>query len=207
MDLATAMFLFYFTFWLGRPDDVEITMGLFLIAVVLALPVWLRISEWTDKRNIYLFGAAWWVGAQVFLMLATPAWPRSAIFLGAVIAGVGYAVADVMPWSMLADVVDEDELSSGERREGVYTGCFTFLRKLGGAAGVSAALFVLGLSGYREGAEQTDLTLWAVRFLTAGAPGVFVLLAAWVTLRYPLSRARHAEILEELRVRRQQGAP
>jgi sugar (glycoside-pentoside-hexuronide) transporter len=206
MDLATAMFLFYFTFWLGRPEDFEITMGLFLLAVVLALPVWLRISERTDKRNIYLFGAAWWVGAQVFIFSATPAWPRSAIFLGAVIAGVGYAVADVMPWSMLADVVDEDELASGERREGVYTGFFTFLRKLAGAAGVSAALFVLGLSGYREGAEQSELTLWTIRSLTAGVPGIFVLLAAWVTLRYPLSRARHAEILQELRIRRRQGS-
>jgi Na+/melibiose symporter-like transporter len=206
MDLATAMFIFYFTFWLGRPEDFEITMGLFLVSVVLALPVWLRVSERTDKRNIYLFGAAWWVGAQVFIFSATPAWPRSVIFLGAVIAGVGYAVADAMPWSMLGDVVDEDELTSGERREGIYTGFFTFLRKLGGAAGVATALFVLDLSGYREGAEQTELTLWTIRSLTAGAPAVFVLLAAWVTLRYPLSRARHAEILAELRVRRRQDA-
>ena len=63
------------------------------------------------------------------------------------------------------------------------------------------------LSGYREGAEQSELTLWTIRSLTAGVPGVFVLLAAWVTLRYPLSRARHAEILEELRIRRRQGSP
>jgi sugar (glycoside-pentoside-hexuronide) transporter len=207
MDLATAMFIFYFTFWLGRPEDFEITMGLFLVSVMLALPVWLRVSERTDKRNIYLFGAAWWVGAQVFIFSATPDWPRGVIFLGAVIAGVGYAVADAMPWSMLGDVVDEDELTSGERREGIYTGFFTFLRKLGGAAGVATALFVLDLSGYREGAEQTNLTLWTIRSLTAGAPAVFLLLAAWVTLRYPLSRARHAEILAELRVRRRQEAP
>ncbi len=103
---------------------------------------------------------------------------------------------------MLGDVVDEDELTSGERREGIYTGFFTFLQKLGGAVGVATALLVLDLSGYREGVEQTELTLWTIRSLTAGAPAVFVLLAAWVTLRYPLSRARHAEILAELRVRR-----
>jgi sugar (glycoside-pentoside-hexuronide) transporter len=202
IDLATAMFMFYFTYWLGRPDDFGITMGLFLVAVVVALPVWLRISEHTDKRTIFIFGAAWWVGAQIFLILATPDWPRIAIFVGAVIAGVGYAVADVMPWSMLGDVVDEDELSTGERREGIYAGFFTFLRKLGGATGVAVALFVLDLSGYQKGAEQSELTLWMIRILTAGVPGVFVLLAGWVAIRYPLGRVRHAEILEELRRRR-----
>jgi sugar (glycoside-pentoside-hexuronide) transporter len=206
IDLATAMFMFYFTYWLGRPDDFGITMGLFLVAVVIALPIWLRISQHTDKRTIFIFGAAWWVGAQIFLILATPDWPRIAIFVGAAIAGVGYAVADVMPWSMLGDVVDEDELVSGERREGIYAGFFTFLRKLGGATGVAAALFVLDLSGYQQGAEQSERTLWMIRILTAGVPGVFVMLAGWVALRYPLGRARHAQILEELRMRRRQSA-
>jgi oligogalacturonide transporter len=45
IDLATAMFMFYFTYWLGRPDDFGITMGLFLVAVVIALPIWLRIRS------------------------------------------------------------------------------------------------------------------------------------------------------------------
>jgi GPH family glycoside/pentoside/hexuronide:cation symporter len=119
---------------------------------------------------------------------------------------VGYAVADVMPWSMLGDVVDEDELVSGERREGIYAGFFTFLRKLGGATGVAVALFVLDLSGYQQGAVQSERTLWMIRILTAGVPAVFVMLAGWVALRYPLGRARHAQILEELRMRRRQSA-
>jgi Na+/melibiose symporter-like transporter len=125
------------------------------------------------------------------------------MFGGAVLFAAGYAVVDMMPWSMLADVVDEDELRTGERREGIYFGFFTFLRKLGGAVGVALAFLVLDVVGFEQGGgPQSPGVLLTIRSLTAGAPAVFVLLAAWVALGYPIGRARHAEILRELEARR-----
>jgi sugar (glycoside-pentoside-hexuronide) transporter len=208
IDLASAMFLYYFTYWIGRPGDFAITMGIFLVAVVASLPFWLFVSQRVDKRALFIAGAAWWVGAQFFMWAAQPEWPRAWIFLGATLAGIGFAAADVMPWSMLGDVVDEDELSSGERREGLYAGFFTFLRKLGGAGAVALGGFTLELSGYEPGRPQSETTLWTIRVLTAGAPGVFVLLSAWVARSYPIGRARHAQILDEIQRRRDaQAAP
>ena len=61
-------------------------------------------------------------------------------------------------------------------------GFFTFLRKLGGAGAVALALFALDLAGFAKDQPQTETTLFAIRVLTAGVPGVFVLLAAWVAL-------------------------
>jgi sugar (glycoside-pentoside-hexuronide) transporter len=207
IDLASTMFLYYFTYWLGRPEDFGPTLGLFLLAVVAALPLWLRVSQHVDKRTIFMLGAASWIGSQLFLLAATPEWPRLWIFLGAAIGGVGYAAADMIPWSMLGEVVDEDELRSGERREGLYFGLFTFLRKLGGAAAVALALLVLDLSGYASDKPQSEATLTTIRVLTAVVPGVFVALGAWVARGYPLTRARHAEILVELERRRAAAAP
>ena len=198
IDLASTMFFYYFRYWLGRPDDFGPTLGLFLASVAASLPMWLAISERTEKRTLYVLGAASWVGSQIFLFAATPDWPRAWIFLGAAIGGVGYAAADMIPWSMLGEVVDEDELRSGERREGLYSGMFTFLRKLGGAAAAFTALSVLELSGYVANQAQSPNTLTTIRVLTAVVPGVFVVLGAWVALGYPLTRARHDEILREL---------
>jgi GPH family glycoside/pentoside/hexuronide:cation symporter len=112
----------------------------------------------------------------------------------------------MIPWSMLGEVVDEDELRSGERREGLYFGLFTFLRKLGGALAVALALAVLDLSGYANDQPQGEATLTTIRVLTAVVPGVFVALGAWVALGYPLTRARHDEILRELARRRGQAS-
>jgi sugar (glycoside-pentoside-hexuronide) transporter len=205
IDLTSTMFLYYFTYWLGRPDDFEPTLGLFLLAIVASLPVWLAVSRHVEKRTIYVLGAASWVGSQLFLLAATPEWPRAWIFLGAAIGGVGYAAADMIPWSMLGEVVDEDELRSGERREGLYFGLFTFLRKLGGASAVAIALFLLDLSGYAANQPQSQTTITTIRVLTALVPGVFVALGAWVALGYPLTRVRHDEILAALEARRGAG--
>jgi sugar (glycoside-pentoside-hexuronide) transporter len=202
IDLTSTMFLYYFSYWLGRPEDFGPTLGLFLLAVVGSLPLWLRISQYVDKRTIFILGAASWIGSQLFLLAATPEWPRLWIFVGAAIGGVGYAAADMIPWSMLGEVVDEDELRTGHRREGLYFGLFTFLRKLGGAIAVALGLFVLELSGYAANQVQSQTTLTTIRVLTAVVPGVFVALGALVALGYPLTRARHDEILAALAERR-----
>jgi sugar (glycoside-pentoside-hexuronide) transporter len=207
IDLASTMFIYYFTDWLGRPEDFGPTLALFLLAVVGSLPLWLRISQHVDKRTIFLMGAASWVGSQLFLLAATPDWPREWIFVGAAIGGVGYAAADMIPWSMLGEVVDEDELRTGERREGLYFGLFTFLRKLGGASAVALALVVLDLAGFVANQPQSQTTLTTIRVLTAVVPGVFVVLGAFVARGYPLTRARHAEILAALAARRAAGVP
>jgi sugar (glycoside-pentoside-hexuronide) transporter len=207
IDLASTMFIYYFTYWLGRPEDFGPTLGLFLLAVVGSLPLWLKISHHVDKRMIFLLGAVSWVGSQLFLLAATPEWPRLWIFVGAAIGGVGYAAADMIPWSMLGEVVDEDELRSGERREGLYFGLFTFLRKLGGAAAVAIGLFALELSGFVANEPQEQSTITTIRVLTAVVPGLFVVLGAWVARGYPLTRARHAEILEALEARRAAAPP
>ena len=203
IDLTSTMFLYYFTWWLGRPEDFKWTLGLFLGMVALSLPLWNAIARRVDKHTIFLLGAGSWIGSQALLFYADADLARGWIFLGAAIGGIGYAAADMIPWSMLGEVVDEDELNTGQRREGVYFGLFMFLRKLGGASAVALALWVLDLSGYQGmAASQTEDTLTTIRFLTAAVPAGFVVLAALVARGFPITRARHAEIRAGLEARR-----
>ena len=206
IDLTSSMFILFFTYRMQRPEDFTPTLMIFMIMVAVALPIWAAVSRRTEKRTIFLFGAAWWIGSQAFLFAAQPDWPSWVVFLGAAIGGVGYAAADMIPWSMLGEVVDEDELESGERREGIYFGLFTFMRKLGGALGVAVAFAVLDWAGYRGGQPVEEAPVLWIRAFTAIFPGIFVFLAAIVALSYPLGRARHTEILRELEQRRVHSA-
>ena len=207
VDLVGMMFIFYFQYWLRRPGDFEVSLGIMLLVSVAALPFWLRISRRADKHAIFIAGCVWWMAVQLVLFAIGPEWPRWAIFLIAGLAALGYAVADLMPWSMLGDVVDEDELLSGERREGVYSGFFTFLRKLGGALGVWLAGLLLDLSGFTAGGEQREPALLAIRSVTAFGPFVFLGLAALFARGFPLTRLTHEAIRAELasRAQRQPG--
>ncbi|MBW2498674.1 MAG: MFS transporter [Deltaproteobacteria bacterium] len=198
IDLPLALFLHYFTYVIGRPGDFTIMMASFLASVVVSMPFWLRLARGRDKATIYRFGCVGWIFGLGCLFLNQPDWPRSLTFVFTCLAGIGYSAADMIPWSMVADVADEDEIQSGERREGLYVGVFTFVRKFAGAVGVALALNVLGWVGFRQGEENDAGVLWTLRALTALVPILFVVASARVARGYPITRARHAEILSRL---------
>jgi Na+/melibiose symporter-like transporter len=136
------------------------------------------------------------------LFVNQPEWPLMVTLVATGFAGIGYSAADMIPWSMVADIADEDEIFSGERREGLYVGVFTFLRKLSGALGVALAFLALDFVGFEPGVENSEAVLWVIRGATALLPVLFVIASAWAARRYPLGVLRHQEILEELERRK-----
>lgn len=198
MDLAGALIILYTTYWLGRIEDFNLVMLCFLLSSMLALPMWLHLARGRDKSHVFIAGSVWWMVWSVGLAFVQPDWPRWAVFVGVSVVGIGYAVVELMPWSMVGEVVDEDELDGGIRREGIYNGVFTFLRKLGGALGVAGVMAVLDLAGYEKGAQQSEQARQAIRWTTALAPALFLAVGAWLAWGYPLTRARHDLIRLEL---------
>ncbi len=206
MDLAGALLILFMAYWIGRREDFPIAMSLFLGSVVLSLPFWLAVARGRDKARIFVAGSLWWMLLCAGLAAFHPDSPRFAIFLYVPLVGIGFAVVDVMPWSMLGEVIDEDDLATGERREGLYNGMFAFLRKLGGALGVFLVMGALDLLGYEKGQEQTETARQAIRWMTALAPLPFLAVGVWLARGYPLSRERHREIRDELARRAQRDA-
>ena len=201
MDIIGAMLLIYFTFVLGRSEDFEIAMACFIGAVLVALPLWLLVAHRFEKSTLFVIGSAWWLTSFLALFFAEPGWPRWLALVIAPLGGIGFAMVDLMPWSMLGEVVDEDDLASGERREGVYNGFFMFLRKLGGSVAVWLVTLLLGAFGFAKGEAPDAATLEAIRWITALGPALFLAASIWIARGYPLSRGVHSAILERLAAR------
>ena len=204
MDLVGAMLILYFTFWLGRTGDFELAMLLFLLAAIVGLPFWLKFSVAVDKKTAFVLGSLIWAGIQAAMFLIEPDWPRWVGLAAIVVAGFGFAAVDMMPWSMVGDVIDEDDLATGERREGLYNGLLMFLRKLAGAVAVFLAMATLDLAGFQEGSNAREEVLLVIRSLATLAPSLLLLVGLFFALRYPLSRDRHREIVEQLAARDRQ---
>jgi len=198
MDLASALLILYVSFWLGRSEEFESLMAVFLVAVIAALPLWLRVARGRDKAEVFVIASLCWVVFGLGLAIVQPDWPSWTVFCYVPLVGLGFAAVDLMPWAMLGEVIDEDELESGERREGLYNGMFTFLRKLGGAIAVFLVLGTLDLLGYRKGAEQTETARQAIRWMTGVGPAAFLAAGVAFARGYPLTRARHLEIVRRL---------
>jgi len=202
MDLLGLAIPLFVVVWLGRPGDVTWTLLSMLVVVVISLPFWLHFARHREKHHVLAVGSLWLVACLVLIFVADPGWPRWTLFAIGGLLGIGYAVVDLFPWAMLGEVIDEDELVSHERREGVYNGLFTFVRKVGGATSYMLGGFALSLAGYDStAAVQPDSAIWTIRVVSTLLPAACVLAALAGIIGYPLTRARHGEILQQIRTR------
>jgi oligogalacturonide transporter len=203
MDIAGALFILYAQFWLGRIEDFEPVMVLFFTGILLSFPLAVRLSRTREKARLYAAGAIGWSLVGSLLWWVQPDWPRWLFFLLVPLITPGFAIVDLMPWSMIGEVADEGELETRERRDGVYSGVLSFVRKAGGAVGMFAVFGFLDAMGFVEAsAEQTEPARRAVRAVMAFGPALPLAAGAWLALRYPLDRARHARIRAALDARR-----
>ncbi len=174
---------------------------------LLLLPVWSRLSERFGKRRVYMAGSVIWIGAQIGLVSLQPG-SNTLMFILAVLAGVGVSTAYLIPWSMIPDIIELDELNTGQRREGVFYGFMVLLQKIGLAVGLGLSGWLLDLAGYIEKTEaiadptQPDSALFALRLIVGPVPMVFLILGIITAWRYPITREKHQEILDRLAERR-----
>ncbi len=107
----------------------------------------------------------------------------------------------VVSFSMIADLVESNELRTGRRSEGVYYAAVTFTRKTTQGLGVLAAGLILSFVNFPEGAEPGSVaadTLWNLGALYAPAILAVYLAALLCIARYRIDRNAHEENLRRL---------
>lgn len=208
IQFIQANMYFYVRYWMNDDDNfIYLAMAL-QIAIFLFLIVWAKVSAHIGKRHAYFCGVGLWMSVMVFIFFIQPGQMELLVAL-AVLAGAGASVAYLIPWSMLPDVVDVDELNTGLRREGVYYGFFVFLQKLGISLGLAFSNLILQLVNYIPATPgeplpvQNDTVLLAFRLFISFVPIVILLLSLPIAYKYPITRQRHAEIRAELAARKQ----
>jgi GPH family glycoside/pentoside/hexuronide:cation symporter len=168
------------------------------------LSVWSKVSERYGKKAVYFMGMSLWIIAQAGLFFLQPGQVVQ-MYLLAVMAGVGVSTAYLIPWSMIPDVIDLDELQTGERREGVFYSFMVLLQKIGLALGlwlVGQALERAGFLATIQGQAapvQPESALFAIRVAIGPLPTIALIAGMILTYFYPISREVHAEILLRIR--------
>ncbi|MGH1363482.1 MAG: MFS transporter [Calditrichia bacterium] len=109
----------------------------------------------------------------------------------------------LMP-SMVADVVDLDEVSTFERREGMYGSIFWWVVKLGMAAALAGGGFLLNATGFDValGGAQTEQTIFLMRLCDVVIPIIASLIAIWAVASYSITEEKAHEVRMELESRR-----
>lgn len=137
------------------------------------------------------------------LLLYTPQMPYLSIIPTLMVAPAITAMWVIVP-SMTGDVVDDDELATGERREGAYASIFSWLLKLTLSLATALSGPLVELAGFSPEIRDNlpESVLLNMRLMLAVAPAVLIGLALVVLLRFPLTTERIREIREQLEARR-----
>lgn len=177
-----------------------------------------RLNDLFDKKPSLVIGTGWWALCQIIpvILRLLGFFPENGsdellwtLVFVKFIQGIGVVQALITFGSMVADIVDEHELATGKRQEGVFFASVSFSSKFTTGIGSVVGGVALDLINWPRGvAIQTasdippDTLMWLGLIYGPILSG-FAVVSVWCYSKHRLDRRRHAEIVRDLYLRRQ----
>ena len=163
----TAM-LYYITMLLNVPESQSFLVMLSAIAVAICLfPMIIKFSRKYNKKILLVLASIVFTVVFGFIYfgdkIAALA-PGKELFVGlamGVVVSFPFAAINILPQSVLSDIIQCDSLENKVNREGIFSAVKTFIEKIASAVammGVSSILAVGALSGESVGLQGVKLT-------------------------------------------------
>jgi glycoside/pentoside/hexuronide:cation symporter, GPH family len=210
VQLTAGIIPYYVKSWMRLPEFHVSTVLLAVQGTAMGmLFFWSRVSARYGKKAVYFMGMSLWLIAQVGLASIQPG-QTVLLYVLAVMAGFGVSTAYLIPWSMLPDVIELDELNTGQRREGVFYSFIVFLQKICLGLAVNQVLQSLGSNGYIPPTKdipmpvQPQAVLDVIRQVVGVLPAFALIIGMVLAYFYPITKAKHAEIMLQLEERKRQ---
>ena len=178
------------------------TLGIFVTLLVIVIVTWMG-TKIGKKNAFHVATGISMLGYALKWVCYTPEHPMLAL-LPAPFLAFGLGGLFTLMGSMIADVVDLDELGTGERREGMFGSIFWWVVKVGQSGAILAGGFLLHSTGLDPalGANQPEGTIFWLRFYDVFVPFIASAIAIYAIHRYPITEKRAREVREELERRR-----
>ncbi len=183
------------------------TLGAVSTFLVIALVTWMG-TRLGKRRAFFVATGISTLGYALKWVCYDPQLPWLLLLPAPLLAfGLG-GLFTLMP-SMIADVVDMDELHTHERREGMYGSIFWWVVKLGMAAALATGGFLLNATGFDVALEgnQAPRTILLMRVFDAFVPMLASGIAIWAIASFSITEEKAHEVRLELELRRGPGEP
>jgi len=219
IDLVLALFIFYIDIVVLQYKNYELVVGTLLVCSMLLMAVQGAVAKRKGKAfPLYIGIPVWMVSTLAFIWLDGSV-SVIVLCLLAVLIAVGSSAGNLSTWSMLTDVYDIDEIRTGMRREGVYSGMTTFLRKF--ASGIAILLMGFGLQalGFNQNeysvlkARTADFNpaeyaqsnvVFGIKWMFIAIPLIFLGICLFFAIKNKVNQRRFNAVLkgiEEFKVR------
>lgn len=173
---------------------------------LLLAPIAARAAARFGKKEVLvvaLFAAAAVYLVLFFLHIQDP-W---VFILLNLLAGFGIGFYNLLVWAVIGDIIDAEEVRSGQRDDGSVYAINTWARKVGQAVAGGIGGYALAMIGFQAASsEQARATIDGIYAFSTLAPAVLYAVAAGILMSFPLSRARVIANVSEIE-RRRAGQP
>lgn len=174
----------------GYTGLIHLTLVQNIVAAI-TVPVWVRIARRTGKRNAYIAATACLAVAYGSWFFTGPGLSLPDIWWRGALNGLAASGTTLLSIAMLPDIMEYDRLRTGLRREGIFSGIYTIVEKLGFALGAAVTGAVLSFSGYipTTGGKLVAQPATAITGLYAGAsliPAALILVSMTLMAFYRL---------------------
>jgi GPH family glycoside/pentoside/hexuronide:cation symporter len=198
----SVMVPFFCKYVIGATDIQTSILFVAMMGTAMALyPAWRWVALRLGSRATLTLSMSLFV---VFLLpvLVVRTFPQAVAMM--LLVGSAHSGITLVREILLGDVIDEDELGTGQRREGAYFGVCAFIERLVLVIISGATILVLGLSGYNaSAAKQAGTVSLGIRLGMTMLP-LLALAIFLVALRfYPLGKLQVKEL--KLKLERMHG--
>jgi glycoside/pentoside/hexuronide:cation symporter, GPH family len=196
MAMATGS-IFYLADYVMQTSTIVLMLYLFIplgLGIPLANPMVQKFGL-LRAQQIYLF-----LGGAGLVSLAFM--PVELIPVSLVITGLGLSGQQTVTYNILAYVIDDDEIRTGNRREGAFYGANALLTKPAESLALFLTAFILEQSGFITRAmnqgqvflNQSESALFGIRTIVGLIPGMAMLVSALILVFFPLQGERLARL-------------
>ncbi len=202
MDMISALAVYYATdVWhgyklFGMEMSSMFIIAPLMVAAVIMFPLARVIMDKKSKAFAFRMGLPFYIIGGIMLAVMDPSWtPPILVPIVALIMGLGFGGAQMMPWIIFPDTLDVAEMATGKRPTGTYSGMMTLARKVAGALGVGMVGWITGAAGYIENTtgdasiyiEQPASALLAIKLVLGVAIAVFISIALFSSFKYKVT--------------------
>ena len=204
--MQNAAIAFYFKYFIGKAENVQLFNVIGTVALIVALPLSKPLAKRFGNRTVFIASSL--VSGAFFIALYLPgAKSLVTIYTLNILAKMAYAPAVPLLWTMIADSADYSEWKTGRRATGLCFSAAVFAQKAGWGIGAAIAGWLLTLFNYVPDTTQTDTALTGIKLLISVIPGILYMSCAVFMLFYNLDSRTTDLMKKDLDARRASATP
>ncbi len=199
--MQNAAIAYYFKYYLGKEDNVQLFNVIGTVALIVALPLSKPLAKRFGNKNVFIGSSL--ISGLFFMLIYLPGVTDiTTIYVFNIIAKMAYAPAVPLLWTMIADSADYGEWTTGRRATGLYFSAAVFAQKAGWGIGAAIAGWILTLSQFVPNVTQTDTAITGIKLLVSVIPGILYMSCAIFMIFYKIDSKTTALMKKDLDAKR-----